>query len=150
MTAAMKAKDLTTEPVLEIVRTFNTSPEQLFKAFTDPLIIKKWWGPDTMETTVSEIDLREGGAWRTVMTAETGESYDVAGVYKKIDPPHQLIFTWAWLQGANRGEETTVELTFTDKGDKTELYLRQGSFADGCQEHYEGWTSGLDNLAKLY
>ena len=150
MTVAVAEKDLTQEPVLEIVRTFSAPIEKVFEAFTTPDIVKQWWGPASMETTVAEFDLRPGGKWRTVMVNSDGDAFDVAGVYTEIDVPNRLVYTWAWLEGDTRGQETIVELTFTKKGERTELHLRQGSFVDGCAAHYEGWTGGLDNLEKLF
>ena len=59
---------------LVIERVFKAPPEKVFKAWTDPAILVKWWGPEGFTTPEQKMDVREGGAWRTVMVSAQGRS----------------------------------------------------------------------------
>jgi uncharacterized protein YndB with AHSA1/START domain len=76
-----------------ITRLFDAPAALVFKAYTTPDLVRRWWGFETSEWLVCEIDLRVGGRWRYV-TRETG-GYEVAfhGDYRSIEPPHRLVTT---------------------------------------------------------
>jgi uncharacterized protein YndB with AHSA1/START domain len=139
--------------VLVLERTFPTTPEKLFDAWTRPEILVRWWGPEGMTIPEHSIDLREGGAWHTTMrNAEGGEVF-VSGVYRTIDRPNTLAFTWAWRQtDGSRGEETLVTVTFRAADGGTRLTLDQRSFAEASNRdnHGIGWNSSFDCLEKLF
>jgi uncharacterized protein YndB with AHSA1/START domain len=142
----MKTADV---PVLRINRTFEAPRERVFRAFTDPGRLQRWWGPEGMSAPVCELDPRPGGAWRTTMRSSDGKEVTVSGVYKEIDPPSRLVFTWAWTQeDGSRGQETTVTLEFLDRGEATELVLTQEGFVDEeiRGKHQQGWGSCFDCL----
>jgi uncharacterized protein YndB with AHSA1/START domain len=137
---------------LVIERVFGASPEQVFAAWTDPAILVEWWGPETFHTPEYAMDVREGGAWRTVMRNEKGETHIVSGVYREIAPPRRLVMTWGWQQpDGTRGHETTVELDFEPVADGTRLRLVQRVFATPDQRdgHRMGWMSSFNKLEEL-
>ena len=141
-----------TERVLVIDRVFKAPPERVFAAWTHPAILVKWWGPQGYHTPECAMDMREGGAWRTVMRNAEGAAHIVSGVYREIAPPHRLVLTWGWEQeDGSRGPETTVELDFEPAPDGTRLRLRQHVFntTENRDGHRMGWTSGLDKLDAL-
>jgi uncharacterized protein YndB with AHSA1/START domain len=76
-----------------ITRQFDAPRDLVFKAYTTPELVKRWWGFETSEWLVCEIDLRVGGLWRYV-TREAG-GFDVAfhGEYREIDGPGRLVST---------------------------------------------------------
>lgn len=76
-----------------ITRQFDAPAAVLFKAWTTPDLVKRWWGFETSEWLVCEIDLREGGSWRYV-TREAG-GFEVAfhGEYRTIEPPLRIVST---------------------------------------------------------
>jgi len=83
---------------LEIVitRRFDAPAALVFKACTTPELVQRWWGFDTSEWLVCEIDLREGGHWRYVTRETRGtESFEVGfhGEYRSIDAPRRLVST---------------------------------------------------------
>ena len=90
----------------------------LFKAYTTPELVRRWWGYAEDEWNVCEIDLRVGGTWRYVAT-HTNEngSFDVGfhGTYKEIDAPHRLVSTEMY-EGAPdpTGDGTLNTLTFEE------------------------------------
>lgn len=138
---------------LTLSRTLRATPGQVFDAWVDPNILVKWWGPQGFTTPEIELDVREGGAWTTVMQSPQGSRHHVSGVYKVIDRPKRLVFTWAWTQDdGSRGHETEVELTFADQGGTTLMTMVQKVFAEveHRNNHEGGWTSSFDKLAALF
>ena len=63
---------LPTDTQILITRTFEAPRHLVYKAYTTPELIKRWWGGDRGEVTLTEVDLRVGGTWRYVMTANGG------------------------------------------------------------------------------
>jgi uncharacterized protein YndB with AHSA1/START domain len=76
-------------------RTFDAPRELVWKAFTDPTSIPRWWGPKGTTTTVVEMDVRVGGKWRYVSQAPDREDVAFYGEYLAVDPPHE--FTWTFM-----------------------------------------------------
>lgn len=137
---------------LVIERVFKASPDKVFKAWTDPAILVKWWGPEGFETPDAQLDVRPGGTWRSVMVSPDGTSHVVSGVYREISPPKRLVLTWGWQQpDGKRGHETVVELTFDPVPGGTRLRLLQRVFdsADQRNNHHQGWTSSFNDLERL-
>jgi uncharacterized protein YndB with AHSA1/START domain len=102
-------------------RTFDAPRAQVWKAFTDPEIVPRWWGPHGTTTTVVEMDVRPGGAWRYVSSAPDRDDVAFFGEYLEIDPPNG--FKWTFLfdvdgMGPQGGPET---FTFEDLGGKTRV-----------------------------
>jgi glutathione S-transferase len=140
------------ERTLVIERVFKAPPDQVFRAWTDPGILVEWWGPEGFHTPECAMDVRDGGAWRTVMTNEKGESYTVSGVYREIVPPRRLVLTWSWHQpDGSRGHETLVELSFDPSPEGTRMRLVQRLFesADQRDSHRMGWQSSFNKLEAL-
>ena len=140
------------ERTLVIERVFKAPPAEVFAAWTDPEVLVKWWGPETFGTSDYALDIREGGAWRTVMRNPKGEAHTVSGVYREIAPPTRLVLTWGWEQpDGSRGHETTVELSFEPVPDGTRLRLVQRIFAtpDQRDSHRMGWQSSFNKLEEL-
>jgi uncharacterized protein YndB with AHSA1/START domain len=145
-------EDGITERILVIDRVFKAPPERVFAAWTDPATLVKWWGPQGFHTPECAMDVREGGAWRTVMRNAEGEAHIVSGVYRQVAPSRRLVLTWGWQQAdGSRGHETTVELDFEPVSEGTRLRLRQRVFTttENRDGHRMGWTSSLDKLDAL-
>jgi len=71
----------------------NASREEVWKAWTDPARIAKWWGPEGFQNTVEELDVREGGKFRVVMHGLDGKDYPNTYVFDEVRRPNQLIYT---------------------------------------------------------
>jgi uncharacterized protein YndB with AHSA1/START domain len=102
-------------------RTFDAPREQVWKAFTDPQSVPRWWGPHGTTTTVVEMDVRAGGAWRYVSRAPDRDEVVFYGEYLEVDPPRG--FEWTFMFdvegiGPQGGPET---FTFEDLGGKTKV-----------------------------
>lgn len=144
---------LTDETTLVVMRVIKTSPEALFDAWTKPEVLARWWGPEGMTTPEYEMDVRVGGAWRTVMQSQAGDRHIVSGIYRTIERPRRLAFTWGWTQpDGSRGHETVVELTFQPVGDGTRMVLTQSAFetAEQRERHNHGWNSSFNDLERLF
>ena len=76
-----------------ITRQFDAPAELVFKAYTTPELVKRWWGFESSEWLVCEIDLRVGGRWRYVTREEGGFEVGFHGEYREIDAPHRLVST---------------------------------------------------------
>lgn len=100
---------------LRLERVFRAPPSTVFRAWTDPGELAKWWGPDGYET-VDALDVRPGGRYRTGMTGPDGTQLWVGGVFKEVTENERLVFTWAWEEDGVPGHETQVTLTLRDRG----------------------------------
>ena len=152
-TAPAKRLDAETqrERVLVITRLLAAPPSLVFKMWTEPAHMVRWWGcPRNKAATVTEHDLRPGGRWRVVMRLEDGTEHRVGGVYRELSPPERLAFTWAWEDADGiLGHETVVTVTLAEKAQMTEMTLHHALFetTEMRDLHGEGWTASLDRLA---
>ena len=142
----MTAETLTEDRVLRIERVIAAPPERLFALWTEPAELAKWWGPEGYTTPGCAMDVRAGGRWRTTMRRPDGTEHTVSGIYRTIDPPRRVVFTWGWDDDAGlRGHETEVTVTFEPVPGGTRMVLTQHAFADkdGRDRHAHGWTSSF-------
>jgi uncharacterized protein YndB with AHSA1/START domain len=134
---------------LLIERVFNAPRELVFRAWTDPDHIRKWFGPRDHPATHMTMDVRPGGRWRgCLQSTETGNDLWLGGVYREIVPPERLVFTFAWEEEGERGLETLVTITFAERDGKTHMTFRQTPFQSDNERdgHRGGWTSSFDRL----
>ncbi|UCH52998.1 MAG: SRPBCC domain-containing protein [Pseudomonadota bacterium] len=137
--------------VLEIRRTFNTTRETVFRAWTDPQALSAWFAPsDAMTTPVVEIDLRVGGAYRIEMQEPDGKRHCVAGVYREVKEPERLVFTWSGTGCTAEPLDTLVTVELFARGTQTEMVLTHEGFSNAQDRdaHDQGWTGCLAQLAK--
>jgi uncharacterized protein YndB with AHSA1/START domain len=134
--------------VLRQSRTFRASRERIFRAFTDPEQLAKWWGPKGFTVPQCTLEAHQGGTWRTVMRSPEGQDHIVSGVYREITPPERLVFTWAWETEGERGHETVVTIELLEVSGGTRLDLTHEVFEteDGRNQHRDGWGGCLDSL----
>ena len=107
-----------------ITRQFDAPAALIFKALTTPELVKRWWGYETSEWLVCEVDLRVGGQWRFVARDE-GVEVGVHGTYLEIDAPHRLVAPEIY-EGAPEpapGEEAVNTLTLDEVDGVTTLSL---------------------------
>ena len=104
-----------------ITREFNAPRHLVFKAWTTPELIRRWWNADRGTVTIADVDLRVGGAWRYVMTANGGFEVAFHGEYREIIPDERIVSTEIY-EGAPEAEAVTT-LTLTESGGRTTLPL---------------------------
>src|ERR671917_877265 len=105
---------LPTDEQILIRREFDAPKDLVYKAWTTPELVKRWWSGNRGETTIAEIDLRVGGAWRYVMVTDGGFEVAFHGEYREIVPNERIISTEVY-EGMPEGEAlNTVTFTETD------------------------------------
>ena len=138
---------------LRLVRVFDASRERVFDAWAKQDQFVQWMCPPGVDVTVCEIDVRPGGAWRIDGRHDGGgRVFSSSGKYLEGKRPERLVFTWAHHADGDfakpRGHETTVRIELRALGDKTELSLIHGPFADtpSLANHNQGWDGSFDKL----
>jgi uncharacterized protein YndB with AHSA1/START domain len=104
-----------------ITREFNAPRHLVYKAWTTPELVKRWWSAKRGAMTVADIDLRVGGSWRWVMMTEDGFEVAFHGEYRELKPSERIIFTEVF-EGMPEGEALNT-LTLTEKDEQTTLTL---------------------------
>ena len=130
------------ENTLQIRRTFAAPRERVYRAWTDAKQFALWFYPTAEYTTIiTQMDLRNGGAYKLEMHHKGGNVSKLAGTYKEVKPPEKLVFTWRWQQ-ENAVPDTLVTVEFHDLGGSTEILLTHSNFtnAEDRDKHNEGWT----------
>jgi uncharacterized protein YndB with AHSA1/START domain len=84
---------LPTDEQILISREFDAPKHLVYKAYTTPELVKRWWNAKRGEVTVAEIDLRVGGRWRSVMVTEDGTEVAFHGEYREIVPNERIVTT---------------------------------------------------------
>jgi uncharacterized protein YndB with AHSA1/START domain len=121
MTRGTTAVTTPTDTEILITREFEAPRHLVYKAWTTPELIKRWWSGDRGEMTIAEVDLRVGGKWRFVMMAH-GE-FEVAfhGEYREIIPNERIVSTEVY-EAMPDGQALNV-VTFAEAGGRTVLTL---------------------------
>jgi uncharacterized protein YndB with AHSA1/START domain len=141
-----------TKPRLQIARTFRTSPEKLWRAWTDPALMLRWLGPVDWPAFEMAADLRVGGLWSAALKSESGEILRQSGRYLAIEAPEFLRFTFKW-DGDNHedgpGVETIVEVRISATAEGASMHFTHEGLvsADSQSGHESGWNSTFDRLA---
>ena len=81
------------QPVIVMTRTFDAPRALGYRAFTDPALIPRWWGPRRYTTTVDRMEVKMGGLWRFVQHGADGE-FAFRGVYHQTLAPERLVYTF--------------------------------------------------------
>lgn len=148
---------------LVITRMFDAPRELVWKTWTDPNHVMRWWGPKNFTSPFCTIDLRVGGKYLFCMRSPEGQEFWSAGVYKEIVPPERLVWTdnFADKEGnvvpasavgmpGDWPDELLVTLTFEDLGGKTKMTLVHEGLPAGEMTDMTsaGWNESLDKLAE--
>ena len=144
---------------VKIERVYDAPRELVFRAYTDPGLIVKWWGPSHLTTTVEQMDVRPGGTWRYVQRDPDGNVYGFHGEYLEVDPPSRLVSTFEF-EGAP-GNTIVDRATFEDLNGKTRLIvvsstdnpealkgMLDSGMQEGANETYDRLGALLGDLVK--
>ncbi len=112
---------LPTDEQILITREFDAPRHLVFKAWTTPELVRRWWSGQLGEVTSAEIDLRVGGIWRYVMATNDGFEVAFHGEYREIVPNERLVSTEVY-EAMPDGEALTT-LTFTEVDGRTTLAI---------------------------
>jgi uncharacterized protein YndB with AHSA1/START domain len=123
MTTSGTAKvTLPTDTEILITREFDAPRHLVYKAWTTPELVRRWWAGQRGRMTVAEIDLRVGGTWRYVMIANGGHEVAFHGEYREIVPDERIVNTEVY-EGAPEGGAALNLVTFAETDGRTTLEL---------------------------
>ncbi len=142
---------------LVLTRLIDAPREKLFRAWTDPELLKQWFAPLPYTTPVAELDVRPGGASLIVMRDPEGNDLPNPGVYLEVVENERLVLTDAYIRAWEPSEKPfmTAIVTFEDEGDKTRYTARARHLTVADREahekmgFHEGWGQCADQLAAL-
>lgn len=136
-----------------VTREFDAPKHLVYRAYTTPELIKRWWGGKRGEVTVAEVDLRVGGRWRYVLTANEGFEVAFNGVFREIVPDERLVNTEVY-EAMPEGE-ALVTVTFSEEDGRTTMTMltemeskeaRDGLIESGMEG---GLQEGLDLIEEI-
>ena len=144
---------------LVIARLIEASPEALYRCWTDPEILPKWFAPRPLTTEVREMDVRPGGRQAIVMKTPDGTEHETGGVYLELVPGRKVVSTDAFREAWVPGEGTpfmVAEITFEPQPDGRTLYTaRAGHWDEASKQRHEemgfhqGWGLCAEQLAEV-
>lgn len=153
--AAERARDVVITRVLHAPRSL------VFKLWTEPEHIVRWWGPRGFTAPYARVDLRPGGGYLFCMRSPEGRDFWSTGVFREVVEAERLVFTDSFAD--ERGnpvhpshygfdgewpDEMTVTVTFADEGDGTRITLRHSGLPDDhVRPSGDGWSESLDKFA---
>jgi uncharacterized protein YndB with AHSA1/START domain len=136
-----------------ITRQFDAPRHLVYRAWTTPELIRRWWAGDRGEVTSAEVDLRPGGSWRYVMTANGGFEVAFHGEYREIVPDERIVSTEVFEGMPGAAAVSTA--TFAEQDGQTTLTIL---VEHTCQEHRDmhlnsgmeaGMNESLDHLEQV-
>ncbi|HYH19202.1 MAG TPA: SRPBCC family protein [Azospirillum sp.] len=142
---------------LVLTRLIDAPRETLFRAWTDPELLKRWFAPLPYTTTQAELDVRPGGTSRITMRSPDGQDLPHSGVYLEVVENEKLVFTDAYTSAWEPAGKPfmTAILTFEDEGGRTRYTARvlhwtvEDREAHEKMGFHEGWGQCTDQLAAL-
>jgi uncharacterized protein YndB with AHSA1/START domain len=158
-----QASTTVTAGALVITRVFDAPRELVWKAWTDPEHLMRWWGPTGYTAPVARVDLRVGGKYLLAMRSPEGQDFYSTGTYQKVEPPSELVYTDSFADAdgnvvtadyygmdASFPRELVVRVTFEEHGGKTRMTLRHAGLPAGemAEQTGAGWNESFDKLAE--
>jgi uncharacterized protein YndB with AHSA1/START domain len=151
VTTSTEGRDLTLTSVID------APPEKVFRAWTEPELMKQWFTPRPFTTPIVETDVRVGGSSLVVMRGPDGNEFPNRGVYLEVVQNERLVFTDAFASAWEPSQKPfmTVILNFEDLGGKTRYTARVRHWTDADREthekmgFHEGWAKATQQLAEL-
>jgi len=144
-------------PKLILTRVFDAPRDLVWKAWTDPKQVAKWWGPHGFTNPVCELDTRPGGHILIHMQGPEGPAMPMQGRFEEVAPPEKLVFVTSALHDdkGHPGIETVNTVTLREQDGKTVLTLEsffkraKPEFSMAVKGHKAGWSQSLDRLFAL-
>ncbi len=140
-----------TERELVVTRVIDAPRRLVYRAWTQPEHLARWWGPKGFTTIHCEADIRVGGHYRFGMRSPQGTDFWKRGVFRELLEPARIVFTFAWESNdGTLGPELLTTVTLDEQGSGTQLTLHQTGFEsiERRDDHVQGWTSTLERFAE--
>lgn len=146
----------TTEPIIRMTRMFDAPRALVWRVFTDPKHVARWYGGHGIENPVCEMDVRAGGLWRHVMRFPDGTEFPLELVFVEVTPPSRLVWKNADFETRTSGPPPCVNsVSLLEEGRRTRLVLvsRFRTFADreaAAKSQFAQMVSqGSEKLARI-
>jgi uncharacterized protein YndB with AHSA1/START domain len=138
--------------MLKISRTVKAPVDRVFKAWTEPTQMSKWFGCGGTNGVQIVQDLRVGGEYSVTAHLDDGKIITMSGKYLEIVPERKLVYTWNSSSEEYPAKDTLVTVEFVANGDTTEIILEHSKFDRpvSVQGHTIGWGDALDKFAGLF
>lgn len=155
MTFQFVKTELGSDPII-VEGYIAASQNAVFRAWTDPEIVMKWFGPQPRSLLSANIDLKVGGVWRFVMRNEGEEIIGFQGKYLKIVPNRRLVMDWSkFVESMSAPNDapsvSQVDITLTVKDAGTDIRIIHSAIADEDTRigFINGWEHGVNNLRDM-
>jgi uncharacterized protein YndB with AHSA1/START domain len=147
----MAQAKLAEKPSLTLERFYPVAPEKVWRAWTDPRALSRWFGPGGPQpVALAELDVRVGGRFHIEFGGPQGTEHEVRGVYREVVPNRRLVFTWVWPR-TTPDRESLVSLDLRKAGGGTELVFTHAQLFDEQVRdgHLRGWSETFIKLANF-
>jgi uncharacterized protein YndB with AHSA1/START domain len=127
----------------------NASPERVYRAWTDPLDLIKWFrGSEEGHLDINTFDCQEGGSYDVTIVNGKGDRFNLVGSYKVLKPGQRIVMTWQWITGETQSHPTQVTIDLQPDQTGCVLTLQHERFGIATERdmHQSGWQPCLDNL----
>jgi len=144
----MEQAKLAEKPSLILERFYPVAPEEVWRAWTDPQALSRWFGPGGPQpVSLAELDVRVGGRFHIVFGGADGKEHEVQGVYREVLLNQRLAFTWTWPR-TTPDRESLVTIEFRKANQGTELlFIHAQLFDEAARDgHLRGWTETFVKL----
>jgi uncharacterized protein YndB with AHSA1/START domain len=136
---------------LRVTQTMRADPARIYRAWTEPEQLARWWRMDQPEWEFVEakVDVRPGGTFRLAMRGPDGKTHAAIGTYRDVEPPHRLSFSFDWEDPTHAIGETLVTVTIERlDSDSTSVTITHERFNDASRVagHRSGWQQLLTLL----
>lgn len=134
---------------MRIERYFEAPPEKVWRSWTDPEIVRRWFGSDPAGTvTGAQLDVRPGGNFAVSFVDADGTAHICSGVYATVRAGAGLSFTWRWASEPDHESFVTVRLEPAGPG--TRMHFEHARLGAASQHDYtNGWQRTFDKLARV-
>lgn len=134
---------------LRVEQLVPAPPARVFRAWTDPGELLRWWGPVGVDCVGAEVDLRVGGHYRISNKLPNGSILNIRGVFEVIEQPSMLVYTWN--TSVDDLAEERVEVRFRAQGSGTMVSIVHERIPtkELRDSHEHGWNGCLIGLRKF-
>ena len=140
---------LPTDEQILITREFDAPKRLVYRAFTTPELVRRWWHANRGEMTIAEIDLRVGGKWRYVMIADGGFEVGFHGEYREIVPNERIVSTEVYEGMPDAEAVNTATFTETDGRTTLEILVQHASKEHRDAHIESGMEAGMQEQMDL-
>ena len=136
--------------MIQIRKLIHAPRAKVFRMWTEPGEIKKWWLIEGCTTLIVEMNPVMGGKYRIGIRPEEGDLYYISGIFNEVCGMEKLVYTWTSESADDLIKDTRVSVEFHDRGDSTEIVLTHEFLHTPLQAGYrEGWDKLIERLILL-